>query len=793
MQIARPTTARIITLLLCATLLSAGCDLVDAPAPNTTDPAASVAPTATPAITVVEIPPAPTLFEQGLTARTIGDDEAAGDAFSRLVQAYPDAAEARPARFYLAESFARRGRWTSAAALLRELVADAPAADALRGPALFWLARAHENAGDHAAAIDAYERYRALETPAAAYAALRAAAQRRALGDPAGAAADYETAAASAIVRGERAGAYEKAAALRIELGEPEVALELYRALLDLAEEPAYRARILAEAAAIAENAGQADQARIWRMELINVAPASIQALNAADAFVAAGDTGVPAEAIARVYLAAERWDAAEVWLNTAAAQAGDPEQALELRRLRGLALRAQGDFAAAINQLAAVVAGAPDSEPGRQARLDEIQTIGQSGEVPAAADAYVAYAARYVDDPRAPEALDRAAQLQERLGNTARALELRLELAARYPRSDQGLANGNRAGFALFNQGQYAAAADTWAALALANSGAERARNAYWAAQATRNAGDTTRTEELLLVAFEADSSSYEGARAAEILGLAPQGALPIGAPIEPADWTALEDWVATWDTTEDDGSGVAMRIQRAVELAQVGLQVEATAEWREAITLNEQNPRRLATLARAATEADVPYAALLAAARLQRLAPDTAPEAPPILQRLLFPTPYPELVMRESATYGIDPRMLYALMRQESLFNPGATSWVGARGLAQVMPATGEGIAQNLGMAEFTLDDLYRPQISIRFGAFYISRRISDMEGSLPGALAAYNGGLGNALRWAGGSNVADPDAFVETIDFPETRGYVRAVYGFYRVYQELYGQAP
>jgi len=63
--------------------------------------------------------------------------------------------------------------------------------------------------------------------------------------------------------------------------------------------------------------------------------------------------------------------------------------------------------------------------------------------------------------------------------------------------------------------------------------------------------------------------------------------------------------------------------------------------------------------------------------------------------------------------------------------------------------------------------------------------------MEGSVQAALAAYNGGLGNAQRWADGSSGADPDMFTEVIDFPETKGYVRAVYGFWGVYKGLYGQ--
>jgi soluble lytic murein transglycosylase len=130
-----------------------------------------------------------------------------------------------------------------------------------------------------------------------------------------------------------------------------------------------------------------------------------------------------------------------------------------------------------------------------------------------------------------------------------------------------------------------------------------------------------------------------------------------------------------------------------------------------------------------------------------------------------------------------------LYALLRQESLFNPGATSWVGARGLAQVMPATGQGIAQNLGVTDFHETDLYRPAVSIRFGAFYLGYQQRAMNGSLQAALSAYNGGPGNAQRWAGGTSVPDPDMFTEVIDYEETRSYVRLVYGYYGAYQRLY----
>ena len=96
-----------------------------------------------------------------------------------------------------------------------------------------------------------------------------------------------------------------------------------------------------------------------------------------------------------------------------------------------------------------------------------------------------------------------------------------------------------------------------------------------------------------------------------------------------------------------------------------------------------------------------------------------------------------------------------LLGLVDFESTGDPNARNKAsGATGLGQVMPETGQGIAQNLGVSDFTLDDLYRPAVSVRFGAFYLGRRVEDMSGSVHAALAAYNGGLGNAQRWAGGS---------------------------------------
>ncbi len=773
--------SRSLAILLGAVLLLSlgACEVVTAPSP---DAPAVPAPRGA---TTEALPPAPVLLQRAMAARAIGDDAAAGADLSALLRSYPDAAEALAARYYLAESFARRGRWTSAVEMLRAFLDAALAEHPLRPPALFWLARGHESAGDHAAAIAAYQEYRALDTPIAPYAALRQAAQEQVLERRAEAIASYLVAARSPIPRGERAGAFEKAIAQLVAAGRPAEALALYPELLELARQPAYRARVLAEAIALADTQGHPEQAREWRLELAASAPETPEAAAAVDHLLAAGATEVSAAAAGRIYMAAGRWTDAVAQFERAIATAGDLATAIELRRLRGLALRAAGDMPGALAALAEAGALGPDSEPGRQAQLDRVQTAGQAGDVEGAIQGYLEYAAAYPDDPRAPVALDRVVQLRERLGDTEGALQARLDLGRRYPASAEGRVALHRAGLALYEAGRVEEARAAWQTLADTSEGGWRSRGAFWAARAARDQGDAAAAEALFAAAIAAAPYSYEGVRAAEELGRLPAGALPIGAPIAPEEWSELETWVTSWAGPPAHPPGDE-RATRAAQLEQVGLQTEATNEWREGLDEARGQPWALLGLARAAHQGGATYPALLAAEELAALAPNPAPLA---LRRLIFPTPYADLVSREAGANGLDPRLLYALFRQESLFNPGATSWVGARGLAQVMPETGQGIAQNLGVSDFTLDDLYRPAVSARFGSYYLGRRLADMEGSVQGALAAYNGGLGNAQRWAGGSRVADPDRFTEQIDFGETRGYVRAVYGFWGAYQELY----
>ncbi|HVF98258.1 MAG TPA: transglycosylase SLT domain-containing protein, partial [Chloroflexia bacterium] len=162
-----------------------------------------------------------------------------------------------------------------------------------------------------------------------------------------------------------------------------------------------------------------------------------------------------------------------------------------------------------------------------------------------------------------------------------------------------------------------------------------------------------------------------------------------------------------------------------------------------------------------------------------------------PTLLLKIMYPTPFEELVLQETAQQEVDPLVMYALMRQESQFIPAARSHADARGLTQVIPSTGEGIAEQLGDNNFSPGDLYLPHVNVRYGTYYLASNMPTFDRKLLPGLAAYNGGPGNADRWLAGSALIDPDLYVERIDLFETEDYLRKVYQNYGFYREIYGR--
>ncbi len=158
--------------------------------------------------------------------------------------------------------------------------------------------------------------------------------------------------------------------------------------------------------------------------------------------------------------------------------------------------------------------------------------------------------------------------------------------------------------------------------------------------------------------------------------------------------------------------------------------------------------------------------------------------------IARMRYPRAFADAFDRALAAEQVDPWVLYALIREESLFDPLVSSSAGAIGLAQLMPSTASDIAARLRLDGY---DLTSPSDSVRIGARYLAMLTSQF-GTVARALAAYNAGQGNVRRWERTAPHADELLFHQLIPFPETYNHVRKVVVSAAYYGYLYGdRAP
>jgi soluble lytic murein transglycosylase len=155
--------------------------------------------------------------------------------------------------------------------------------------------------------------------------------------------------------------------------------------------------------------------------------------------------------------------------------------------------------------------------------------------------------------------------------------------------------------------------------------------------------------------------------------------------------------------------------------------------------------------------------------------------------------PRAFEDLVVAAAARHDLDPNLLLAVMRVESVYDPEIVSYAGAIGLLQIMPRTGRLIAHRLGLTDFRTDDLLDPATNIELAAWYLRSLLDRFEGRLPLAIAAYNGGPHNVRRWMEEHGPELPlDAFLERIPFDQTFRYVRRVLSHYAAYRAQEGLA-
>ena len=150
-----------------------------------------------------------------------------------------------------------------------------------------------------------------------------------------------------------------------------------------------------------------------------------------------------------------------------------------------------------------------------------------------------------------------------------------------------------------------------------------------------------------------------------------------------------------------------------------------------------------------------------------------------------LRFPLHHEAVLRRESRRHQIDPAWVAAQTRAESAFMPRARSHANARGLMQLLPSTAERTARKLGLRWDGAESLYRPELNLELGIAHLRHELDDHGGIAYEAIAAYNAGPAPVMRWNRDRPGFDPDFWIETVTYKETREYVARVLAFSVIY--------
>jgi len=289
-----------------------------------------------------------------------------------------------------------------------------------------------------------------------------------------------------------------------------------------------------------------------------------------------------------------------------------------------------------------------------------------------------------------------------------------------------------------------------------------ETSRWRYWEARTAEAGGEEARARALYEAVIPTDN------------WFAVLSAARLGQPFEP------HHRPAGLDAALAESIGGSPGMVRARELFAVGLVPLAQSEWNAGYEALDAPARRAALLL--ADRWDWHFQAIASAAG-QGLFDD---------YELLYPTPYDEEVEAAARRSGLSRPLLYAVLRQESLYQPWAVSSAGAVGLMQLLPSTARSTAKREGLPRPTRESLLEPAKNLPLGAATLADLITRFDGQVLLALAGYNAGPGAVRRWLP-SRSMDADVWVENIPYNETRAYVQRIMWHSVVFQWLRDREP
>ena len=406
--------------------------------------------------------------------------------------------------------------------------------------------------------------------------------------------------------------------------------------------------------------------------------------------------------------------------------------------------------------------AAARDSSLGALAIYRRARILARLGDA-GAPQALSGFAQSFPADTAAPTALYVLGDMLADRGEWAGAARWFDELIARYPAD----LRASLARFRLAAQALRDSLRDSASALfraEVAAGGPQRTSARFWLGKLALLSGDTAAARASWLTLAREDSIGYYGLRARREVNLPPLrfASAPVPAPSAP-----IAAALGRIDTLLLAGLDTAAQAEVRTVLGRAPQQdLDALLAWSDGLARRGFGP---------------------AAVRLGWQAALKAPNDPRVL-RAIFPWPNRRAVEGEAAEFGVDPLLLVAIVRQESVFDAEALSPAGARGLAQLLPGTAALTARGLDVT-FYPEWITVPDLNLHLGAAHLQELLERFPGRVDVAVAAYNAGTAPVTRWLARPGADDPDQFLESIPYQETRGYVRSVLRNRELYRALY----
>ncbi|HSH01524.1 MAG TPA: tetratricopeptide repeat protein [Anaerolineae bacterium] len=757
--------------------------------PQTSTPAPTSTPTNTPM-------PA-TRVVLGATAIAIEDFAGAIDHLNTALRSATelDTTQYWEAQFELAlAQFAQSDYNTTIAILTNYLNTPDNAAPDPR--AHFYLGQAHLALGDCPTAILAYEQYLARNTTAAAYIYPLIGQCHLWLNDTTAAITAYTAATQFPAQRVTRVETLYKLANLHLSLGNYPAAIAQYQAIYEAARTPTTRSDALYQIGQIAELNQQPAVAIANYQQAVNNYPTGqgsylslIELINQQQP-VDEYQRGL-IDYHAQAYLPCI--DAFQNVISTTTNIQPDTYRYL------AWCYEGVGEWPQGIEQLNNYANTQPDDiDHLAQATAYQAEMLVRQQQITAAAQTYQTFINTYPNHSRAPEFAFKYAQLWTRLGRPDDTLAAYQTMANRYPNAPDAPEAYYRAGITAYELGRTTIARTLWTSATIAQPTSEySAASLIWLIQTSPDEETATPHRRL---AARLPGATFYAVRARD-LG---QQISPftrnqaINLTMNAAEQAEAEAWLRQWLELDPTANIAPLaphlrddpRRRVGTTLWQLGLLNEAKRELEDLRQDYADDPLASYQLALYFRELGLYRSSILAASRIYVLANVNIFTAPTFIGKLTYPPYYADNVQALARQYQYDPLIQMALIRQESLFESFATSHAAAKGLSQVIPGTGIYIANKLNWPNYTEADLYRPYTGLAFGAYYLHEQLINFDGEVHMALAAYNGGPGNAYRWA--QTAPDHiDGYITTVDFYETRQYIYRIYSGYAFYRYLYTQ--